>query len=159
MKAIGRGNDSAKHKISSKVTQRFLCPMKHDLEILFCIWRNCKAWECVGVCKNRFHSSLYHTLAEPSSLRDRFPRTLFLNTLPGYLYGCLKVLISCSKWGIRTKTITCLQCSGDLSRVLGGSYHISFRFEQSICTRSQAKYRPTHRKPWSKAGKRAHGQA
>ena len=86
----------------------FLRPMKHDLAT----W---KAWELARIC---FHSSLYDTLGqtEPRVYLTAFPHPICLNALPGYSYECKKVLIS---WSKLTKTITCLQCSGDFSRVVG----------------------------------------
>ena len=43
-------NYLAKHKVSSKVAQRFLCPMKHNL-----LHRT--KLQGLGFCTNRFHSS------------------------------------------------------------------------------------------------------
>ena len=90
----------------------FLRPMKHDLAASdeVATWK-----ELARIC---FHSSFYDTLGqtEPWVYLTAFPHPICLNALPGYLYECKKVLIS---WSKLTKTITCLQCSGDFSRVVG----------------------------------------
>ena len=100
----------------------FLRPiMKHDLAASDEVARRGSLHEFV--CTNLFaricfHSSLYDTLGQSDralSLLYSFRHPICLNALPEYLYGCLKVLIS---WSKLTKTITCLQCGGDLSRVL-----------------------------------------
>ena len=103
-----QSNDSPSIQSVQRSQTIFLRLMKHDLAT----W---KAWELARIC---FHSSLYDTLGqtEPRVYLTAFPHPICLNALLGYSYECKKVLIS---WSKLTKTITCLQCSGDFSRVVG----------------------------------------
>ena len=75
----------------------FLRPMKHDLAGSDEVARGGSLHEFVFTVLCMIYSRSDRAL----SLLDSFRHPICLNTLPGYLYGCLKLLIS---WSKLTKT-------------------------------------------------------